>query len=255
MKYMLLSFRLQRYLLALCACAVCATSFADTVLLAVASNFTRPMQALAREFELRTGHEVDLSFGSSGKIFAQIQHGAPFHAFFSADQSKPDQLMQTGFAIQSSQFTYAIGRLALWSSTGLTTSATLTQGPFGRLAIANPRLAPYGAAAVQTLQHLALDEQTRPHWVIGENIAQAYQFVHSGNAQIGFVALSQLSQEQVKQAWIVPYQMHKPIKQNAVLLNRGADHAPTQAFLAFTRSNAGRDMIETFGYATGCDNT
>lgn len=229
---------------------------ADTVTVAVASNFTAPMSDIAAAFERETGHEVRLAFGSSGKIVAQIRQGAPFDAFFSADQAKPEALQTLGLAVPDSRFTYAIGALALWSSRPdlpLEGAGVLRQGDYHKLALANPRLAPYGEAAVEVLDGLALTESTRPHWVQGENIAQTYQFVRTGNATLGFVALSQIMTEgdvRSGSVWIVPDDLHSPIRQDAVLLRRGEDNDGARAFMDYMRGEDARAIIHDYGYTT-----
>ncbi|WP_246068584.1 molybdate ABC transporter substrate-binding protein [Microbulbifer harenosus] len=229
---------------------------ADELTVAVASNFTAPMQELARQFEARSGHKLKLSFGSSGKFFAQISHGAPYHAFFSADQAKPAKLVELELADASSRFTYAEGKLALWSRKPELVDAegeVLKRGEFRKLALANPKLAPYGAAAVEVLQHLQLEEQTRAHWVHGENISQTYQFVASGNADLGMVALSQiLENRKVAEgsAWIVPAQLYNPIRQDAVVLKRGANAPALREFWTYIQSAEAKEIIRAYGYST-----
>ncbi|HEY8569364.1 molybdate ABC transporter substrate-binding protein [Microbulbifer sp.] len=227
---------------------------ADELTLAVASNFTAPMQEIASRFEQHSGHTVKLAFGSSGKFFAQISHGAPYQALFSADQTKPAQLVTLGLADATSRFTYAEGKLALWSSKPGFVDAegeVLKRGDFNKLAIANPKLAPYGAAAVELLQQLQLETQTRARWVQGENISQTYQFVASGNADLGLVALSQIFKDgKVAEgsAWIVPAQLYSPIRQDAVVLKHG-EHVPAmQEFWAFMHSAEVSAIIRTYGY-------
>lgn len=230
--------------------------WADTVSVAVAANFTRPMQVLAEQFEAQSGHQVRLSFGSSGQLFAQIQNGAPFEVLLSADQAKPSALISAGDAVAGSQRSYAIGALALWSATpdrfddG---AALLRSGDFQRLAIANPRLAPYGAAAQEVLQHLQLNQALHNKIVQGQNIAQTYQFVASGNADLGLVALSQiLDNGEVRSgtAWIIPTAFYAPIRQDAVLLTPGADKPAARALLDFLASEPARALIASYGYRT-----
>ena len=244
---------LQRLLLIATGC--CSQNLAaDEILLAVAANFAAPMQQLVAQFERATQHEVALSLGSSGKLYAQIVHGAPFHAFFSADQSKPAALEQAGHVPAGSGFTYAVGTLVLWSrSPGFVggDSRRLTTGDFDRLAFANPRLAPYGTAALAVLRHLGVEHSTRPKWVHGENIAQTFQFVTTGNADLGFVALAQLVANDIElgqSAWIVPAHMHPAIRQVAVCLSGCASGEATHELLAFIRSEPARAIIESFGY-------
>lgn len=227
---------------------------ADTVTAAVAANFTRPMQALAERFEADTGHQVRLSFGSSGQLFAQIQNGAPFDLFLSADQAKPRALIDAGDALADSRFTYAIGALALWSATPdrFDDGATLLRsGDFNRLAIADPRLAPYGAAAVEVLQRLELREALAGRIVQGQNIAQTHQFVASGNADLGLVALSQISAEggvSGGTAWEIPTDYYRPIRQDAVLLKGAQNNAAARALLDYLRSEPARALISAYGY-------
>lgn len=227
---------------------------AGEVRVAVASNFTAPMKSIATQFEQQSGHNVVLSFGSSGKFFAQIQHGAPFDVFLSADQHKPNALASAGAIVPGSQFTYAIGQLVLWSAdkSRITKgSAALTQTDYHKLALANPRLAPYGAAAIQTLKALSLKDNTREHWVQGENIAQTYHFVASGNAQLGFVALSQVTENgKIKSGsgWVVPSKLYAPIKQDAVQLQHAKSNAAAHALIAFLKSPEAHKIITSYGY-------
>jgi len=218
---------------------------------AVASNFTTTMEALAEEFESGTGHHLVLSSGSTGKLYAQILNGAPFDALFAADSDRPLRLeLEPGSAVQS-RFTYALGRLVLWSRTAEFVDSeglVLKGGGFRHLAIANPKLAPYGEAARQVLMGLGLWEQLAPRLVRGENIGQAYQFVASGNAELGFVAWSQLIDSTLPDEgshWTVPSSLHAPIDQQAVQLT---DSEAVQAFMEFVQSAAGRQIISEHGY-------
>lgn len=224
---------------------------ADTLTVAVASNFAKPMTELAKAFEQHTGHSVRLAFGSSGKLTAQILQGAPFQLFFSADQTKPAALIERGAAVPGSQFTYAQGGLALWSKNeSAKPYDMLRNGHYTKLALANPRLAPYGAAAQEVLSQLNVLEESRSKWVLGENIAQTYQFVDSGNAELGFVALSQITaQEQTRNgaSWIVPINLHSPIRQDAVLIGTQPG-AAAQNFMTFIRSTAATEIIKSYGY-------
>lgn len=229
---------------------------ADELTIAVASNFAAPMQEIARQFESHSGHKLKLAFGSSGKFFAQIRHGAPYHAFFSADQAKPAKLVGLKLGDADSRFTYAEGKLALWSRKPGFVDAegeVLKRGEYNKLALANPKLAPYGAAAVEVLQHLQLEKQTRARWVQGENISQTYQFVASGNADLGMVALSQILENgEVTEgsAWIVPAQFYNPIQQDAVILKRGANAPALREFWSYIQSAEAREIIRTYGYST-----
>lgn len=232
---------------------------AGEVTVAVASNFTVPLNAIATAFENETGHKIKPAFGSSGKLYAQIRNGAPFDVFLSADRDKPLQLERDGFAIAGSRFTYATGALVLWSSKPgfVDRQATvLKELRFNRLAIANPVFAPYGAAAVEVLQHFGIAETSQLKLVRGENIAQTYQFVHSGNADLGLVALSQIiGQKKTTRgsAWVVPVDVYGPIRQDAVLLQPGANNAAARALLRFLRGDPARAIIRSHGYSTEPD--
>ncbi len=228
------------------------TAHADTVAVAVAANFTAPMKQIAAEFEEKTGHVAQLSFGSSGKFVAQIQNGAPFDVFLSADQQKPEVLETAGTAVAGSRFSYALGRLALWTiQPDIDPLATLRNGQFNKLAIANPRLAPYGLAATQVITQLGLSEPIESKLVQGDSIAQAWQFVSTGNADLGFVALSQISLNgkiSKGTAWVVPLEQHDPIRQDAVLLQRGEHNKAAVALLQYLQSAPARLIIRQYGY-------
>ena len=231
-----------------------ANAQAAEVQVAVAANFTAPMQAIAAAFEQEQGHKAALSFGATGKFYAQIQNGAPFAIFLAADDTTPAKLEAEGSAVAGSRFTYAIGRLVLWSRTpGLVDDqgAVLKQGEFNHLAIANPRLAPYGAAAIETLTALHLLDATQAKFVQAENIAQAHQFIATGNAELGFVALSQVMAEgRISQGsgWVVPADLHQPIRQDAVLLTNGKNNPAAVALLQFLRGEKARAIIKSYGY-------
>ena len=219
------------------------------VTLAVASNFTRPIKKIATAFQEKSGHKVRLVFGSSGKIFAQISHGAPFDVFLSADQEKPHSLIQNNLALADSRFSYAIGKLALWAPKRghAPGPSDLINPAVRKIALANPKLAPYGRAAHQLLQSLKLDETLAPKLVWGENIAQTYQFIASGNADMGFVSQSQLGPDQ-KGVWIIPADLHDPILQDAVLLNIAQNNSAARDFLTFLQSDDARKIILAHGY-------
>ena len=227
---------------------------AAEVNVAVAANFTAPMQKIAAAFEQDTGHKAILSFGSSGKFYAQIKNGAPFQVLLSADDQTPARLEREGQGVSGTRFTYAIGKLVLWSrQPGLVDDKgdVLRTGRFNRVALADPKLAPYGAAAVQVLGGLGLMSSLAPKFVQGENIAQTYQFVATGNAEIGFVALSQVFADgKLTQgsAWMIPAKLHAPIRQDAVLLGSGKDNAAAAALMAYLRSDKVRAVIRSFGY-------
>ncbi|WP_343067350.1 molybdate ABC transporter substrate-binding protein [Litorivivens lipolytica] len=220
----------------------------ETLLVAVASNFMGPMREIGAAFERETGHRVTLASGSSGKLYAQIRYGAPFDVFLSADREKPQALIDAGHALPDSRITYALGTLVLWSP-GADDPLALLNTDFNRLALANPRLAPYGQAAEATLDKLNLLNATRPRWVQGENIAQAFQFVASGNAQLGFVALSQLREHPVSGGlWEVPAELHPPIRQDGVILNRSKNINISKALIGFFNSDSVREILSRYGY-------
>ncbi|MBK1706920.1 molybdate ABC transporter substrate-binding protein [Halochromatium glycolicum] len=247
--------RLRPLLLAF-SLAAPGTVCAEEAQIAVAANFTAPMKAIIARFEDDTGHSVKVSFGSTGKLYAQIQNGAPFEALLAADQRRPELLEEEGVGVPGSRFTYAIGSLVLWSADAEKVEdgpALLESGDFNKLSIANPKLAPYGEASVQTLEALGVEQAIEPKLVMGENIAQAYQFVDTGNADIGFVALSQVMQggEIVKgSGWIVPGEMHAPIRQDAVILESGKDNPAVTELFAYLQGEKAKAIIHDFGYET-----
>jgi len=229
---------------------------ADTASVAVAANFFPPIQKIAVAFQAQTGHVLRISSGASGGLYAQIKNGAPFDVFFSADNERPEQLEHEGLGMKGSRFTYALGVLVLWSTRpGLVDDAgqVLVKGHFRHLAMANPKVAPYGAAAQQTLAMMGLWRATEGKRVIGENLGPTYQFVATGNAELGFVALSQVLADPKAAAgsqWIVPDKLYNPIRQDVILLRHGKDNAAAKALLDFVRGKEGRDMIRAFGYDT-----
>lgn len=233
---------------------VLGTAHAGQVNLAVAANFTGPMERLAPEFEQATGHKAVVAYGTVGKFYAQIKNGAPFEVLVSADDETPMRLEKDGLAIPDSRYTYAVGKLVLWSaSPGVVDDqgAVLARGNFRHLAIANPKVAVYGAAAVAALTQLGLYNALEGKLVYGENITQAYQFTATGNAELGFVALSQVykdGQFTGGSHWMVPAHLYPPLKQDVVLLNPGKDSPAAQAWLAFLKGEAARKVIRTFGY-------
>ena len=247
---------MRRFLLPLICAALCLSAQADEVRVAVAANFATPLKTLAAEFEKESGHTLALSAGASGKLYAQIKSGAPFDVFLSADDETPSRLEKEGDAVSGSRFTYAVGRLVLWSAQLNTVDAqgaVLKSGNFKHLALAAPHLAPYGAAAVQTLTQLGLLTALQPRFVQGESIGQTYSFVASGNAELGFVALSQVFENgRINQGsgWIVPASLHEPLRQDAVLLTRSRDKAAARALLAFLQGSKARGLIRAFGYET-----
>jgi molybdate transport system substrate-binding protein len=228
---------------------------ADEVRVAVAANFTAATRRLAAEFRLETGHVLVPSFASTGTLYAQIRHGAPYAMFLAADARRPALLEAEGLGVPGTRFTYARGRLALWSATPglLRDGPQALRGDFRALAIADPRTAPYGAAAQQVLRRLGLWEALQGRIVQGENIAQAYQYVASGNATLGFVALAQLRAAQPQadaqgEVWLPPEDWYAPIEQQALLLRRGAAEPAARAFLDFLRGARARAVIEALGY-------
>lgn len=227
---------------------------ADEVQVAVAANFTAPMQKIAAEFLRDTGHKAQLAFGATGKFYAQITNGAPFEVFLSADDETPARLEKEGHAIAGSRYTYAVGRLVLWSPQEGKVDAQgeiLKRGAIRRLALANPKTAPYGAAAIETMQKLDVLAQLQPAFVQAENIAQAYQFVGTGNAEVGFVALSQVWQDgklSGGSGWIVPASLHQPIRQDAQLLKNGSGKPAAAALLDYLRGDKARRIIKAYGY-------
>jgi len=221
---------------------------------AVAANFIEPAREIATLFQKKTGHEAILISGASGNFFSQITHGAPFEVFLSADEERPRLAVDQGFAVPGSLFTYAIGKLVLWSRVIDVTNgeAVLKAGKFRRLSIANPTSAPYGAAAVETLKALGVFDVLQPKIVRGSSIAQAFQFVDTRNAELGFVALSQLYGSTEGARWLVPEKLHTPIRQDAVLLKNGANDEASKAFLAYLKGPEAHAIIERFGYALEC---
>ena len=228
-----------------------APALAAETQVAVAANFTEPAKEIAAAFAQATGHKAILSFGSSGQFYTQIAHGAPYEVFLSADAERPLKAEQEGLGVPKTRFTYAVGRLVLYSKTpGLVDNrgAVLKSGKFEKLSIADPAAAPYGAAAVQTLQRLGLYDQLKPKIVQGTSITQAYQFVASGAAELGFVALSQVVNEQGGSRWLVPAANHEPIDQQAILLVTGEKNPAAAAFLKFLKSPQAVAIIKRYGY-------
>lgn len=227
---------------------------AATVLVAVASNFTKPMTEIAEAFEKSTGHKASLSFGSSGKFVSQFENGGPFEVFLSADDKGPIKLEQSGLAVPNTRFTYALGKLVLWSATpGLVDDQgqALSKGGFKHIALADPKLAPYGAAAVDVMKNRGLFDKLQPLFVQGENIAQTHQFVSTGNAELGFVAFSQVIDNGKiagGSGWIIPSDLYKPIRQDAILMKTGAENPAAPALLNFLKSPEALAIIRKYGY-------
>lgn len=228
---------------------------AHTATVAVASNFAAAGEALARRFEAQSGHRLTLSFGATGKHYAQIVNGAPFDLFLAADVERPRRLEAEGHGVPGTRRSYAVGRLALWSPDPGRVDAqgrVLVEGRFRHLAMANPRLAPYGRAARQVLEAAGLWEALQGRLVRGENIGQAYQFVASGNADLGFVAYAQVLRPDGRvegSVWLPPAQWYRPIEQQAILLRHGADNPAARDFLDYLLGPAGQALIQRYGYA------
>ena len=228
---------------------------ADTLIIAVASNFAPILEELVEDFEsLYAGSKLVLVSGSSGKAYAQIKHGAPFDMFMSADQDKPSRLVKEGLAHPESLFTYALGRLVLWSADPKLISSSndvLEKGAFHKIALANSKLAPYGLASEQVLQALGLLRTYRSKWVQGENIAQTYQFVKTKNADLGFISKSQVWKNNnlvSGSAWVIPEHLYSPIQQDAVVLKASKNHELANKVIRFLKSADTRHKIESYGY-------
>lgn len=247
-------FNLRRLLTLTAALALSAAAQAEVVQIAVAANFTAPARALAEIFARTTGHEAKLSFGATGAFYTQIKNGAPFDILLAADDERPIRLEKEGDTVPGSRFTYAIGQLVLWSAKpGFVDGegAVLKGGNFNKIAIANPKLAPYGAAAVETMDKLGLAAALTPKLVTGESIGQTYNFIATGNAELGFVALAQvLDGGKLKSGsmWVVPAKYHAPIIQDAVILKRAAANPAAKAWMALMRSPNTQDFIRSYGY-------
>lgn len=230
---------------------VATAARADRTHVAVAANFTDAAKEIAAVFRQKTGHEAVLSFGSSGQLLAQIMQEAPFQIMLSADEERPKKLVEGGFAVAESRFTYAIGKLVLWSRDERAVAGpdTLRNGRFRKISIAAPAAAPYGVAAIEAMRALGLHDALKPKIVEGASIAQALQFVDTGNAEMGFIALSQLAGNNKGSRWLVDQSLYTPIRQDAVLLRKGAQNIAAQAFMTFLKGPDARAAIEKFGYA------
>ncbi|MQX36014.1 molybdate ABC transporter substrate-binding protein [Roseospira navarrensis] len=237
---------------ALAAGAVMPRAHAGETLVAVAANFTAAAQEIGAAFTEATGHTVTFSFGSTGKLYAQISHGAPFDAFLAADAARPEKAEAEGHAVPGSRFPYALGRIVLYSADPalVDDGGAVLEAPeaFGRLAIANPVTAPYGAAALEALEALDVLDQVRPKLVQGDSIAQTLQFVTTGNAPLGFVALSQVAGHEDGSRWLVPQNLYAPIRQDAVLLKHGADNDAAHAFLDYLQGPDAAAIMDRYGY-------
>ena len=230
------------------------SAHAAEVSVAVAANFTAPMKAIAAEFALDTGHVAKPAFGATGKFYAQIKNGAPFQMLLSADDETPAKLAMEGYADPASRFTYAIGTLVLWSAQpGFVDGKgdVLKKGQFNKLALANAKLAPYGKAAIEVLTGMGLLDTLAPKFVQGENIAQTWQFASTGNAELGFVALSQVMKDGKigsGSGWIVPAKLHTPIRQDAVILAAGKGNPAAEALMKYLKSDKAKTIIKAYGY-------
>lgn len=238
----------------LLALMLASSAHAAEVNVAVAANFTAPMNAIAAEFAKDTGHIAKPAFGATGKFYAQIKNGAPFQMLLSADDETPAKLEADGLGVPGSRFTYAIGTLVLWSAKPGVVDAkvdVLKKGQFNKLALANPKLAPYGRAAIEVLSGMGLLDSVTPKFVLGENIAQTFQFAMTGNAELGFVALSQVMKEgkiSSGSAWIVPSKLHTPIRQDALILASGKGNAAAEALMKYLKSDKAKAIIKAYGY-------
>lgn len=246
--------KLNRLLALLLAATFVSAAQADNVSVAVAANFTGPIQVIAPLFERDTGHKLVPAFGATGKFYAQIANGAPFEVLLSADDETPARLAKEGHGVAGSAFTYAIGKLVLWSPNPTLVDnkgEVLKKGSFKHIALANPKTAPYGAAAVQTMTKLGVLDTVKPLFVQGENIAQTHQFVTTGNAELGFVAYSQViknGQVGSGSGWIVPANLYDPIRQDAVLLTKGQNNPAAKALLDYLKGEKAQVVIKSFGY-------
>lgn len=235
---------------------LCATLSvqADEVQVAVAANFTGPMQVISALFERDTGHKASLAFGATGKFYAQITNGAPFEILLSADDETPAKLVKEGYGVAGTPFTYAIGKLVLWSADPKLVDAKgaiLKKGGFKHLSLANPKAAPYGAAGLQVMTKLGVADSIKPLIVQGENISQTHQFISTGAAELGFVAYSQViknGQIGSGSGWIVPANLYDPIRQDAVILAKGKDKPAAIALMNYLKGEKAQAVIKSFGY-------
>jgi molybdate transport system substrate-binding protein len=245
---------IKQFFVATCLLLAAASAHAGQAHVAVASNFVPALELVAKKFEAGSGHRLTVSSGSSGKLYAQIKNGAPFDVLLSADAERPQKLEAEQMAVPGSRFTYALGRLALWSLQASMVDGegrVLKQGQFKHLAIANPKTAPYGEAAQEALRKMGVWDGLQARLVQGEDIGQTFQFVASGNAELGLVSLAQVKAAQGKfqgSYWVVPQALHQPIAQQAVLLAKGRNNPAARAFMEFLKGKEARAVIESFGY-------
>lgn len=239
---------------ALCLVAMTTGARASEALVAVAANFAEPVKAVAAVLEKTTGHTMKITLGATGKLYAQIKNGAPFDMFLAADTKTPEKLEAEGQAVRGSRFTYANGKLVLWSANAHLVDATgsiLKDATLRKVALANPKLAPYGAAAIQVMENLNLSSTLAPKLVQGESIGQAFGFAQTGNADIGFVAMSQVLEGgrlKTGSMWVIPQTLYAPIRQDAVILSHGANNAAAQALANLLKSPNIKDLIRSYGY-------
>lgn len=246
------SFRLVSILLATLVGTV-STVHAEEISVAVAANFTAPMKQIAEAFEKETGHKIAAAYGATGKFYAQIKNGAPFDVLLAADNETPAKLIKENAAVAGSQFTYAMGKLVLWSAKPAIVDPAgniLKSGGFDHIALANPKLAPYGAAAIEVMKSLGVYEALQSKVVTGESIAQTQQFIHSGNALLGFVALSQVLKDGKIEgsSWVVPGSLYAPILQDVVVLEKGKEKPAAAALLKYLKTDKAKAIITSFGY-------
>lgn len=251
---MIMEQRVSAWCLLLIVSTAAPPAFAEQVLVAVAANFVPSFREVAMEFEKSTGHHAQIAAGSSGNLYSQIKNGAPFDVFFSADDERPKRLEEEGVGVKGTRFTYAIGRLVLWSPNVdlVKGEETLSSTNFTRLAITNPKNSPYGLAAMQAMQKLRIWDKLQPqHIIMGENLGQTMEFIESGHAELGFVALSQVLDPKVKgkgSRWDVPSNLHEPIQQDAIVLAKGKDNATAKALMEFMSGPQAKAIIERYGY-------
>jgi len=232
------------------ASALAVPAAADEVIAAIAANFTEPAKDIAALFTAKTGHTVTMTFGPSGQFYTQISQGAPFEVFLSADASRPKKAIEEGFAVAGTDFTYAIGKLVLWSADPKTVDdkGEVLKTDLEHVSIADPKSAPYGAAGVEVMKALGVYAALEPKIVTGKSITQAYEFAATGNAPVAFVAYSQVIGKEGGSSWMVPQDLYKPIKQDAVLLKTGAEDAAAKAYLDFLKSPEALEIIKKYGY-------
>lgn len=232
--------------------ALTGPAFAGQARVAVAANFTAAAKEIAAAYKTDSGNDIVLSFGSTGALYNQISQGAPFDVFLAADDKRPERAVKNGYGVKGTTFTYAIGKIVLYSANPklVEGAKTLKAGKFEKIAIADPKTAPYGTAAVEAMKKLGVYEQVKPKIVEGNNIAQTFQFVATGNAELGFVALSEVAGKEGGSRWVVPAANYTPIRQDAALLKNGEENAAARGFIAFLKGPKAAKIIEKYGYGT-----